>query len=567
MTDEAVDRIASIIPDFGGVTGFSICFERHAGSPPPPAWVDKLLLGMSRSRAALTGLSLTASGGAKAIREFMERYKNSMVKIRFGNSALPSSSILSEEFARSVVSTLTEVRPPKLKRLGLRCQGFDPGFAQILLCASSGACPKMESLSVVLDDSIDASSRLKDVGMVCSPHSPFKDFKLRWVGQEKLDVAPFFSLPWSMSLEVLSFANCRFPGADEISRFSVLPNVTQLAVRKCELGGAIGSHLEAFPTLKKVELYAADLDGREPAGPVPFLSTNDQVEALAEFLSTRPQIDDVALDIVGSPGNETFGAIETLFEKCNGSLTLHLHRLPLANVGFAYSGLKSCASLKAVVLRFARCGLVDRNYARFLEILAGNESLERFDLNLDATPDLRNFTQSLTGLLHRNRRLKALKLSRVPREAAEAILERSLSGLQENKSLQELHVTLAESTVVLSESLVNSLLAVLREHNRVFHTLGGTLRFPKGIRSAAEEILFLMKQNRHGRRSALTDPAPPPGVWPYILGSVAAHSTAQDVMYRFLKVRSAAERSRLREEEGEEEAGHEASSPKRRRRG
>jgi hypothetical protein len=238
----------------------------------------------------------------------------------------------------------------------------------------------------------------------------------------------------------------------------------------------------------------------------------------------------------------------------------------LANVGFAYSGLKSCASLKAVALRFARCGLVDRNYACFLEILAGNETLERFDLNLDATPALRNFTQSLTGLLRQNRRLKALKLSKVPREAAEAILERSFSGLQENKSLQELHVTLTESTFVLSEPLVNSLLAVLRERNRVFHSLRGAMRFPEDSRSAFGEILFLMRQNRHGRRSALTDPAPPPGVWPYILGSVAAHSTAEDVMFRFLKVRSAAERSRLREEEeGEEEAGREASSPKRRR--
>jgi hypothetical protein len=155
----------------------------------------------------------------------------------------------------------------------------------------------------------------------------------------------------------------------------------------------------------------------------------------------------VALDVVGSPGNDSFCAIETLFEKCRGSLTLEPAPSPVGKRGlclFRSPVLRVSEGCRAS-LRFARCGLVDHSYARFLEILAGNESLERFDLNLDATPDLRNVTQSLTGLLHRNRRLKTPKLSRVPREAAGAILERSFSGLQEYKSLQELHVTLAES--------------------------------------------------------------------------------------------------------------------------
>jgi hypothetical protein len=66
------------------------------------------------------------------------------------------------------------------------------------------------------------------------------------------------------------------------------------------------------------------------------------------------------------------------------------------------------------------------------------------------------------------------------------------------------------------------------------HTIGGVASFQRDISTAAEDH-FLLKQNRFGRHLALMDPHP--GVWRFLLGNVAADPSAQDVMYKLLKIK------------------------------
>jgi hypothetical protein len=223
------------------------------------------------------------------------------------------------------------------------------------------------------------------------------------------------------------------------------------------------------------------------------------------------------------------------------------------------------------------CGLVDRDYARIFEILAANETLESFALDVDGVQG-REWTRSLQGVFRRNRTLKVLKLSEVPNEVAEEILKISFSGLQGNDSLRELSVEPTGGPVAMSEDLVKSLLHLLRadgaqrESNLVFHTLGGRVSFPSNV-GASAEARFLLKQNRFGRRSVLAggpasssiggshvDDTLPRGVWPHVLQNVAANRAARDVMYHFLKVLSSADGAAARR-------GVDGSEPRKRARG
>jgi hypothetical protein len=276
----------------------------------------------------------------------------------------------------------------------------------------------------------------------------------------------------------------------------------------------------------------------------------------------------VTLEIVGSDSDSFVPAIKALFLSCGGDLGLTVRGLDWFHVGFAISGLKSCGpALRSVRLQFNRCELVDMDYARLLDALATHETLESFRLYLDGTDGgLWACARSLKELLVRNRTLKRLELESVPTAAAsKAIVRSAIEGLRYNSTLRELRIALKDERRPheLPDGLLKLLLIVLRERNFVLRTFGGSgALFPSDhivgqsthAVAVAKEIQILLKQNRYGRRSVqmMTGTAdgreqqsgtlpPPPlpadGIWPILLGNVAAESSAVDVMYRFVKVR------------------------------
>jgi hypothetical protein len=294
------------------------------------------------------------------------------------------------------------------------------------------------------------------------------------------------------------------------------------------------------------------------------LRNNHRVEAVAEFLLRHPAIRSVNLEIVGSRDGSFFGAIKKLFLSFRGSLDLSLRGLAWWHVGFAVSGLKSCGpALRSVNHRFDSCGLVDEDYASFFDALATHKTLESFRLDLDGALRGRACARSLMELLRQNRALKVLEIEAVPTEAAaKAIVLSAIEGLRDKSSLCEFRIAMAgqQSPLVLPHGLLQLLLSVMRERNLDLRTFGGSgVGFPidESIRYSAESIAFareiqiLLKQNRYGRRSvqmlmSVTDGAeeqdgtPPPqvltcGVWPYLLGKVAADPSAVDVMYWLVK--------------------------------
>jgi hypothetical protein len=552
MTDEEATKIAEIIRRFGNVSRFRI--RRWTSAPQNLSGrgsVDKILLGMAQSRSPVEHLYLDVGAGHHALRELMMKCRN-MSEICLGSCGGASRRCvyLTQQFSRSLTLALAETQLPKLKSLGLRLLRFDHDVAPILSCAS---VLKIEFLRVEVEQDGDAELLLAHIGMACSS---VEHLHLRWCGPEDLDLTPLFKVSCSVSLKCATFENCQLPKVEGMADSWLQSRIEKLVVRGTG-SDAAEIYLRSLPSLKNVSFGLTVDEKYRETGPLPFLRTDEQAEALAKFLPKHPNIDHVKIELLQSPGNDTFRSIEALFKNCKGELDLTLKHLPASNVAFAYLGLMSCSeALESVKLRFVGCGLADKDYARFLQILAANESLASFELDLEGTQDLEQFTSCVSGLLRVSRTLKVLKLAGLPRDVAEKILHVSIPCLQDNDSLSELHVTPTAGPIVLSDELVHSLLSILREHNRVFRAFGSGVSFPGDDATAAtvQATRILMRQNRFGRRSILDgpgeDPSTPTGLWPYLLGNVAADPGAHDVMYQFLKIKSSREKARLQEERG-----------------
>jgi hypothetical protein len=547
MTDDAATKVVDIIRRFGNVSRFRI--KRRMVTPQTLSGrgaVDKILLGMTQSESPVEHLYLDVGAGHHALREFMMKFRD-ISEICLGERRCV---YLTQQFSRSLILALTETQLPKLKSLGLRITWFDHDVAPILSCAS---VLKIEFLRVVLEQDGEAELLLAHIGMACSS---VKHLHLRWCGPGHLDLAPLFKVSSSVSLNGATFENCRLPKVEAMADSWLQSRIENFVVRGSG-SDAAEIYLWSLPSLKNVSFGLTVGERYRETDPFPFVRTDGQAVALAKFLPKHPNIDHVKIELSRSPGNHTFRSIEALLKNCKGELDLTLVDLPASNVAFAYLGLMSCSqALQSVKLRFAGCGLGDEDYARFLQILASNKSLACFELNLEGTQDLEQFTSCVSGLLRASRTLKVLKLTGLPRDVAEKILHVSIPCLQDNDSLSELHVTPTAGPIVLSDELVHSLLGILREHNRVFRAFGSGVSFPGDDATAAivQATRILMRQNRFGRRSVLDgpgeDPSTPTGLWPYLLGNVAADPGAHDVLYQFLKVKSSREKAQLCQETG-----------------
>jgi hypothetical protein len=557
MTEETANKISSIIRLFKKAAYFQVVRHETGSLRVPAAVVDAILRGMVGCTSPISSLYLTASGGKEALVDFM-RHFSGITDVSFGRIDI-TTCILSEEFARAAASSLIQSRQQnQLEILTLHCQGSNRAVAQILQSAAI-ACTNLKYLIIGVNHVDGAEAVLEATRLVCVAQAA-KDLtvKLWWHGEEKLDLSRFFGWSAPFWTTKIFFFGCRLPTAADLMESQALTNCTYFGAQGCDFDDPIQVTLESLKNLKELTLRVPVVDARNQTatGPIPRLASNKQVEDLAVFLTSRSMIDDVTLDLMSSPGNGSFSAITTLLQRCKGKLSLNLLALQSPNVDFAFRGLESCG-LKAVSLRFSACGLVVRDHSRFLDIMGTNETVESFELDLVNTAgDWQIFAQSLAGLLRQNRSLQVLLLKAVPNEASEAILRSALLGLRENASLRELRVEPVGDPFVLPENLLQLLLDVLMgkdkfRHNCVFCTLGGGVSFPSGnAHSFAAKARFLLKQNRFGRRSALSDDPLDASLWPYLLGNVAADPEAQDVMHKFLKIKASVDRRREFEADG-----------------
>jgi hypothetical protein len=524
MTKEEADKIASISRILGKLTHFAI-FRRDEREVAPDV-VDAILSGMAHSKAPLEMVSLTASGGKRAICDFIKNFPG-ITHICLGGYFLPIS--LSEEFALSIASCLTQTHLPKISSLELAYLGHDHGASQILMC-STISCPKLENLRVSMKGTDGSALVLKVLGVACSSAS-LKRLELSSLGNAALDLAPMFAFcprPWPIT--DLSCEYCRFPKAEIMAESQALLSVSCFAAVKCYFEDTIESTFQELPKLKKVDLS--------------YPLYNNELQSLASFFASRSKIADVSLMVTDSSEDGSFPAITALLQNGAGHLRMELHDLPFSNVDFVLRGLHcSGPHLTSVALTYTE-GWEEIDNARFLQALASNETLERFEMSISDTGEQGELAQSLTRLLRLNRKLKVLKLVSVPLRFCEAILRGSVLGLLQNDSLRELHIELDndDGRFLLSDDILRLLLDLLAgtdeiPGNRVFQTLTCGVSFPNSDPDAgvAARVQFLMKQNRLGRRSVLAVPQLHAGVLPHLLRKAAADPSAHDVMFLHVK--------------------------------
>lgn len=181
----------------------------------------------------------------------------------------------------------------------------------------------------------DSAFVLEHLGIACFKSA--KTLELTWPGDGKFDLSPLFRYPGITSLESAIFRNCRLPSGAAWSDSKALVNITNFSLRGYAFDDAIKNSLQTLPRLKEVCLQQSNvLIGY----PMRRLMSNYQVETLASYLTSRNQVGKLILNLVGSPGSESFPAITKWLKNSKGTLELRLTVSP-PNVDFAVQGLES----------------------------------------------------------------------------------------------------------------------------------------------------------------------------------------------------------------------------------